>query len=291
MKPNQAGSLWTTPLAVVDVETTGLSAKQGDRVVELAIVRAEHLLDPEPREFSALINPDMAMPATAERIHGIGDHMLAGAPHFGGIVEPMASLLKGAIFVAHNARFDLGFIEAECERAQVNFPEHGPVVDSLRVARTLFAFPSCGLGPLSQRMAVDLSNHHRALADAQATLQVLKQMIATVDPHREQSVVGFLDFLTRMRKSGTARKQIKQQLRMAAKTKATLAIDYTKINGPGALTTTRRITVDTFQPPTIKAWCHTRGEQRVFRLDRIHRIHDEAKSLENQSVDPMVSTI
>jgi DNA polymerase III epsilon subunit family exonuclease len=271
--------LWSTPLAVVDVETTGLSAQRGDRVVELAIVRAEHLLDPKPKEFSVLINPDMAMPATAEGIHGIGDHMLVDAPRFGAIVEPMAAMLKGAIFVAHNARFDLGFLEAECDKAQVDFPEHGPIVDSLRVARTLFAFPSCGLGALSNRMAVDLTNHHRALADAQATLQVLRQMIATVDPHRTHSVAGFLDLLTHMRKGGAARKQIKQRMRVAARGKATVAIDYTQINGPGALTTTRRITVDAFQPPTIKAWCHTRGEQRIFRLDRIHRILDEGEAL------------
>jgi DNA polymerase III epsilon subunit family exonuclease len=272
LNPSQPGSIWTTPIAVVDVETTGLSATKGDRVVELAIVRAAHLLDPEPVEFSVLINPDMAMPATAERIHGISDQMLANEPRFSGVIDPMNALLEGAIFVAHNARFDLGFLEAECARCDVPPPKHGPVLDSLRVARTLFAFPSCGLSALSERMAVDLSNHHRALADAKATLQILRQMLVSADPNRQQSVTGFLEFLTQMRKGGQVRKEMKQQLRAAAKGKATLDIDYTKINGPGALTTTRRITVDSFQPPNIRAWCHLRDEQRVFRLDRIHRI-------------------
>lgn len=264
--------MWTTPIAVVDVETTGLSATKGDRVVELAIVRAAHLLDPEPVEFSTLINPGMAMPATAEGIHGISDQMLANEPRFSAVIDPMNALLDGAVFVAHNARFDLGFLEVECARCQVDPPKHGPVLDSLRVARTLFAFPSCGLSALSARMAVDLSNHHRALADAKATLQILRQMLVSVDPHRQQSVTGFLEFLTQMRKGGQVRKQMKQQLRAAAKEKATLDIDYTKINGPGALTTTRRITVDSLQPPNIKAWCHLRDEQRIFRLDRIQRI-------------------
>lgn len=277
MSEPELGSMWTTPIAVVDVETTGLSSKGGDRVVELAIVRASHLLDPNPVEYSVLINPEMPMPATAERIHGISDQMLEDAPPFSEVVAHMANLLNGAIFVAHNAPFDLGFLEAECERAGADQPKYGPIIDSLRVARTLFAFPSCGLSALSNRMDVDLSNHHRALADANATLQVLRQMISSVDPQRRQSVPGFLERLNQMKKGGDARKAMKQQLRAAAKGKATLDIDYTKINGPGALTTTRRITVDKFQSPNVKAWCHLREEPRVFRLERIHRISQQTE--------------
>ena len=110
-------SIWDVPTAVVDFETTGLSSDGGDRIVEVAIVRGSGPNDSKPTLYSQLVNPGMSMPTRAQRIHGISDMMVAQSPTFSDCYAEFKPLLEGAIFVAHNAPFDIGFVNHELELA------------------------------------------------------------------------------------------------------------------------------------------------------------------------------
>ena len=255
---------------MVDLETTGLHHAQGDRVIEVAIIRLEGLNDSDPVRFTHLVNPSIPIPKQSQSIHGISDTMVASAPTFGTIAQEIRDLLEGAVFVAHHAPFDLGFLAAEFERTTLTLPEPVAVIDTLRIARTLFAFPSCALGSLADRMNLDLRNHHRALADANATLAALRCMLSELDRDRTGTMGEFLSYLTGMRKGGDERTTIKQKLRHAAESNMTIEIGYTDVQGPGSLITKRRVTVERLRSDNIEGWCHLRAERRVFKLERIH---------------------
>lgn len=163
---------WIDPAriyAVVDVETTGGTADK-DRMTEIAIVKVQNgqIID----TFSTLVNPMRTIPAFITRLTGISQAMVATAPTFAEIASTVDNFLKGCLFVAHNAKFDYGFVRAELERAGIEFssPQLCTVVAARRYFPKLSAY---GLAALCQHFAIPLNNHHRALADAEATAQLL----------------------------------------------------------------------------------------------------------------------
>jgi len=265
-------NVWEAPTAILDFETTGLSSAAGDRVVEVAILRLEGLDDTEPQRFSSLINPGVPMPSRAWQIHGIDDDMLVGAPLFAHLEDRIHHMVSDAVFVAHNAGFDLGFLKRECHRLGLEPPDIEQVVDTLPMARQRFGFPQCGLGALASRMQVPLANHHRAMADVEATLGIYQTMLEEIDPDHTMTVSGLIAHVDGMRRDGLERRQLKSRLSKAASSGNRIEIDYTHVAGPGALTTRRQITVQSFRPPLVDAWCHLRDEPRIFRLDRIQRV-------------------
>lgn len=264
-------SIWEVPTAVVDFETTGLSADGGDRIVEVAIVLGRGPADPNPTRFSQLINPGIPMPTRAQRIHGISDEMVATAPTFGESLTDFRELLTGAVFVAHNARFDLNFLEKESARAGTPTPAYDDVIDTLALARSVFGFPQCGLGALASRMQQPLHAHHRALADATATYGIYRKMLSCVDPNQAMTVRDLHTHMDNMSRGGKERIAMKTFFKRAASKKLTVEIDYTKVSGDGGLKTTRKITVNALRPPHVQAWCHLRQQDRKFRLERIQR--------------------
>ena len=101
------------PFTVFDVETTGLSPRN-DRMVELAALRIDR--DGEETVFHTLIHPGRLIPACASRVHHITDEMVADAPHFPQIGHSFLKFISGSTLVAHNARFDLGFLQESLNR-------------------------------------------------------------------------------------------------------------------------------------------------------------------------------
>ncbi|WP_244390305.1 exonuclease domain-containing protein [Pseudoalteromonas sp. KAN5] len=155
--------------SVVDIETTG-SLKGGNRITEIGLVKMQHGKVIET--WSTLINPQMRIPKFIVSLTGITDAMVASAPSFHEVANTLINKLQGSIFVAHNVNFDYGFIRKECEMAGINFkmPKLCTVVESRK------AFPglkSYSLGNLSAHFELSLTNHHRALADASATAELL----------------------------------------------------------------------------------------------------------------------
>lgn len=154
---------------VVDIETTGGKA-QWHRVTEIGAVRVRDGKIIE--EWSSLVNPGRRIPQAIVALTGITDEMVADAPAFETIADEFRAFVGDAVFVAHRATFDYGFLKAEYERLEQVF--RCPTLCTVVTARRVFpGFKSYGLANLSRELGVSLDSHHRALCDARATAEIL----------------------------------------------------------------------------------------------------------------------
>lgn len=153
----------------LDTETTGLSVTGGDRVCEIAVVEAD-AKGRALRAFHTYLNPECRMNYTAQSIHGLSTSFLLGAPRFAEIQRDFLAFIKGATIVAHNATFDVNFLEGELARAG------GPsfigsvrkVECSLRRARSLLPVGKRSLDALCERFEIGTTDRtvHGALIDS-----------------------------------------------------------------------------------------------------------------------------
>jgi DNA polymerase III subunit epsilon len=152
----------------LDVETTGSTATC-DRVTEVAWV----LLDGETGQVSKeshLVNPDARIPAFIQQLTGITDDMVADAPRFSAIAPRLAAAMEGAVFVAHNARFDYGFVKNEFKR--IGQSVRAPVLCSVKLSRLFFpAEKRHNLDAVMARHQLQADSRHRALTDADLIYQ------------------------------------------------------------------------------------------------------------------------
>lgn len=162
---------------IFDTETTGLSPADGHRLVEIGCVELVNRIE-TGRTFHVYLNPERPMPAEAEAIHGLSAIFLADKPCFKDVVDDFLAFIDGAPLVAHNAMFDMGFINAELRRAgrPPIFAERA--TDTLAIARTRFPGAKHSLDALCQRYDIDRSMrvHHGALLDAQLLAQVYVEL-------------------------------------------------------------------------------------------------------------------
>jgi DNA polymerase III epsilon subunit family exonuclease len=154
----------------VDVETTGLDA-QTCRVIEVGMVRFERGQIAE--RWGSLVNPGVPVPPEVTKINNITDEMLADAPTFRDIKWEVWGRMKDRVFVAFNAGFDHGFLEAEMARVGLTLPDV-PILDPQVWARELMTNQrSFRLGKLCDKFGIALENAHRAVDDAEAAGKVL----------------------------------------------------------------------------------------------------------------------
>ncbi len=160
------------PVACVDLETTGGQAAH-HRIIEVGIVRLE---DGEVVEqWSTLVNPGLRIPPSIAAFTGIHDGMVADAPRFEDVLDEVRTRLAGRLFVAHNARFDYGFVRTEFRRLGLRFS--APVLCTVRLSRALYAQqPRHNLDTLIDRFGLACSARHRALGDAQVLPALLAAM-------------------------------------------------------------------------------------------------------------------
>ena len=139
------------PLAIVDVETTG-SDPSADRVTEIAVLLAEG--GALTSRWTTLVNPATPIPGAIQALTGISQDMVNRAPRFAEIAEELAERLAGRVFVAHNARFDYGFLRREFERAGVKYTAR--TLCTVRLSRRLYAgHASHNLDNLIARHGID----------------------------------------------------------------------------------------------------------------------------------------
>lgn len=155
------------PVVFVDVETTG-GHPAYNRVIEIGVVMATG-----PRlelEWSSLVNPGASIPPSIQHFTGITDEMVRHAPFFEDIIDEVASKLEGRLFVAHNARFDYGFVRHEFRRVGRKFSSR--VACTVKLSRRLHPeMPRHNLDAVIERHGLHCDQRHRALADAQALWQ------------------------------------------------------------------------------------------------------------------------
>lgn len=159
---------------VFDTETTGLDPRDGDRIIEIGAVE---LMDriPTGRTFHHYIHPeDREIHPDAQRVHGISLESLEGKPVFLEIVDEFCEFFDGAILVAHNAPFDMSFINAELERLGRPSIDNDRVVDTLIMARRKFPGAKNDLDTLCKRFRI--SNAHRTLHGALLDSELLQDV-------------------------------------------------------------------------------------------------------------------
>jgi DNA polymerase-3 subunit epsilon len=161
--------------AVVDVETTGMNATGNDRITEIAVV----VVHGTRRDivFDSLVNPGRPIPPRICELTGISQQMVDGAPTFAEIADQVVAALAGRVFVAHNARFDWGFVGAEIKRNR-DLALDGPRLCTVRLARRLVVGePSYSLGALAVRFGLEFTARHRAAGDALVTGMLLERLL------------------------------------------------------------------------------------------------------------------
>jgi DNA polymerase-3 subunit epsilon len=150
-------------LVFVDLETTGASPAH-HRIIEVGIVRVRR--DESVEQWSSLVNPECPIPANIESFTGIGNEMVRAAPSFAQLSELLLEKLHGALFVAHNARFDYSFLRREFSRMKIEFT--APVLCTVKLSRQLYPeHVRHNLDALMERHGIVGYARHRALGDAQ----------------------------------------------------------------------------------------------------------------------------
>lgn len=157
---------------LIDLETTGANSVT-DRITEIALMRVER--GEVVLRWETLVNPGRTIPAFIQRIIGITDAMVADAPTFAEVAEPLREMLDGAVFVAHNARFDYGFIRNEYARMGQEF--EAPVLCTVKLSRALYPdFHRHGLDALIERHSFQCEARHRAMGDADVLWQLAQKV-------------------------------------------------------------------------------------------------------------------
>lgn len=164
------------PFTIFDLETTGFSPSR-DRIVEIAAVHVD--IDGTETRFQSLINPGCPIPPAASRVHNITDDMVANFPSFRNVIPEFMQLAKGSTLVAHNARFDLGFLQESLFRSGHEI-WRGNTMDTMKLAQQTFAgLPSYSLQNL--RAVLNLpevsGTAHRAGADVEWTRHLLGRIL------------------------------------------------------------------------------------------------------------------
>jgi DNA polymerase III subunit epsilon len=174
---------------VFDTETTGLDPFQGHRLVEIGCVELVNGI-PSGQSFHRYLNPERDVPAEAFAIHGLSAEFLKDKPFFAEIVEELVAFIGDAPLVAHNALFDLGFINAELERAGKAQMARERLVDTLMLARRKHPAGPNRLDDLCARYGIDNSRRtkHGALLDAEILAEVYVELIGA-----RQAQLGLVD--------------------------------------------------------------------------------------------------
>ena len=182
--------------AVVDLETTGGIAKR-DKITEVAIILfdGENILE----EFQSLVNPERSIPSNITRITGITNEMVADAPKFYEIAKKVIEMTEGAIFVAHNVRFDYQFLREEFRSLGYTFTRRN--LCTVRLSRKAFPrLKSYSLGNLIKYFKIKVVHRHRAYDDAKATTVLLKRIFSNQDKVGVKELVNQSLELTRLPK-------------------------------------------------------------------------------------------
>ena len=167
----------------LDTETTGLSFRDGHKIVEIACIETKDLI-PTGNVFHKLINPKRNMPEQAFKVHGFSTQFLEDKESFDKVADEFLSFVKDKKIIIHNASFDLGFLDGELSALKKDKMNKNLVIDSLEVARNKFPGSSNSLDALCRKFNVDLSRRakHNALLDCELLREVYINLLDIKEP-------------------------------------------------------------------------------------------------------------
>jgi DNA polymerase III epsilon subunit family exonuclease len=181
-----------TEFVIFDVETTGLSVTDGDRIIEIAAVKVKEgkIID----KFYSLVNPQRSIPSQASQVNNITDDMVSEAPLAADILPQMIQFIGGACVTGHNVRFDLNFLCYELALIGRKLNEQTPAIDTLKMARDLLPYLSNHkLAYLARSLGVVVDQTHRAMADVEITVAVFLRLVEMAGDKNLQNVTIFLN--------------------------------------------------------------------------------------------------
>lgn len=266
--PSPGDYLGNITFTVLDVETTGLSADSGHRICEIALLRFRggKVLD----SFESLIDPQRSISPGASAVNGLTDFQVRGQPIFSQAAEQVQAMLTGSVLVAHNAPFDLSFLAAEWRRLRWP-PRLGFTVDTLLLARRMYAFRHNNLAEVARSLRVRIDREHRAMGDVWTTLRVLQVMLADLNRQGDVTLGHLLDA-----QGGNVlwpepqMRSLPPMVETAMSEGRRLWLRYRSPQGQVSERWVEPLDV-TGDGATLylAAYCLERGEQRTFRMDRI----------------------
>lgn len=275
------------PLVFLDVETTGLAPNNGDRVVEIALLKT--IGSTPADQVHHLVNPQRMIPQEVVRVHHITDAMVSNKPTFADVAMQVQTIVDGAILVGHNVLFDIAFISREFELAGKKFA-WGSALDTLRLSRRTLNRGRNSLQLLVKALPLDISAQaHRAMGDVLATWRLFDYIISGLG---EDVAIAQLEALqggrilpgAELRQTFGRRPESIRPLDPPEHLQGMVALVQDAISrglnieieyeAQGGTVSRRIITPLRLEQMSknyvcLRAFCHARGDKRTFRLDRI----------------------
>ena len=256
----------------LDVETTGLKPQFGDRICEIALLRWRNGQTLET--FHSLVNPERPISPGAFAVNGITEAMVRDAPKFKELALQVLTFLKDTVIVAHNAPFDMSFLNFQLANLGLPLPRN-PVLCTLSLARRCFCFPSNGLGAIARYLGVKVEQEHRAMSDVKTTREIFRLFLQDF----RRKGLEYLGELIELQ-GGTIPIPTPEAvilpppLEEAIHSQKPVQIRYLSYWGEETYRVIEPIEVINYGDCVyLTAFCHLRQEQRTFRLDRILEIH------------------
>ncbi len=269
-----------------DTETTGLSPS-AEGLVEVAALRFNLLTGPK-EYFQTLVNPGKPIPWQATNVHGITDDMVFESPSIDKVLPLFFRFLEGAVPVAHNAPFDIGFLSLHSLRSGLQAPDV-PVLDSCMFSRRVYKeAASHSLKSLVQDFSISEQTFHRALADARSCMEVFRILVGKscgVNASWDELLAhhgrthSFLDGSRPVEAAPPSFEPLFQALQQ----KRSLWILYDGNFSPREVTPLLLYAKGSQQ--YMEATCHLDGIRKSFRLDRIRRVLQNKESF-HESANP-----
>ena len=167
----------------LDIETTGLSFKDGHRIVEIACIETKEFV-PTKKVFHKIINPERNVPDEAFKIHGFSSSFLKDKPKFEEVADELVNFISENDLIIHNASFDIPFINHELKILKKDIINKNKIIDTLELARSKYPGMSNSLDALCKRFNVDLSRRvkHNAVLDCELLREVYINLLDVKEP-------------------------------------------------------------------------------------------------------------
>ena len=189
----------------LDTETTGLSFKEGHKIVEIACIETKDLVA-TGKVFHKFVNPKRNVPEEAVKVHGFSSDFLRDKDTFDKVADEFIQFVKGKKIIIHNAAFDLSFLNGELGAVKKELIDKNLVIDSLSIARNKFPGTSNSLDSLCKKFNIDLSKRtkHNALLDCELLREVYINLLDAKEPKFNLSSISLesSDILNKEKKYG-----------------------------------------------------------------------------------------
>ena len=168
---------------VLDTETTGLSVKEGHRIVEIGCIELDDLI-PTKKKFHCYLNPERKVSESELKVHGYTDEFLADKKKFSDVADDFLNFIEGKKIIIHNAEFDIGHLNNELSLISKEKISKDNVIDTLEIARNKFPGSGISLDALCKRFRIDNSKRekHTALIDCELLSKVYVNLIDQKEP-------------------------------------------------------------------------------------------------------------